>query len=288
MSMIASLTRGRFFLRLTMCLAMVFLYAPIVSIIVYSFNESQLVTVWSRFSTKWYAALLQDDQILRAAKISFEVAVLSASGSLVVGTLSGYILSRFKRFRGRMLFSGMVMAPLVMPEIIMGISMLLLFVGMEQVFGWPQRDIQTIVIAHITFSTAFVAVVVQSRLADIDVSLEEAAMDLGARPGEVFFLITLPLMVPALLSGWLLAFSLSLDDLVITAFVSGPGSTTLPMVVFSKVRLGLNPEINALATVIILVVGLISGLGAIKSAFKIFGAEKGGLQLTEEKCASPA
>ncbi len=271
--MIGKMLQGRWLLRTMMVLAMVFLYAPIISIVVYSFNESQLVTVWSRFSTKWYAALIEDQQILRAAKISFEVAMLSATGALVVGTLSGYILTRFTKFRGRMLFSGMVMAPLVMPEIIMGISMLLLFVGMEQLFGWPQRDIQTIVIAHITFSTAFVAVVVQSRLATIDVSVEEAAMDLGARPVQVFFLVTLPLMVPALASGWLLAFSLSLDDLVITAFVSGPGSTTLPMVIFSKVRLGLNPEINALATIIILVIGLISGITAFKTAFKSLGAK---------------
>lgn len=268
MSAIGKALQGRGFLRFMMILAMVFLYAPIISIVVYSFNESQLVTVWSRFSTKWYGALLEDEQILRAAKISLEVAVMSATGSLIVGTLAGYILSRFTRFKGRTLFSGMVMAPLVMPEIIMGISMLLLFVGMEQLFGWPQRDIQTIVIAHITFSTAFVSVVVQSRLQGIDVSVEEAAMDLGARPVTVFFLVTLPLMIPALVSGWLLAFSLSLDDLVITAFVSGPGSTTLPMVIFSKVRLGLNPEINALATVVILVVGAISGIGAFKGALK--------------------
>ena len=271
--MIGKALRGRGFLRFMMVLAMVFLYAPIISIIVYSFNESQLVTVWSRFSTKWYGALIQDEQILRAAKISLEVAIMSATGALMVGTLTGYILTRLTRFKGRTMFSGMVMAPLVMPEIIMGISMLLLFVGMEQLFGWPHRDVQTIVIAHITFSTAFVSVVVQSRLQGIDVSVEEAAMDLGARPVTVFFLITLPLMIPALVSGWLLAFSLSLDDLVITAFVSGPGSTTLPMVIFSKVRLGLNPEINALATVVILFIGLVSGIGAFKGAFKSLGSK---------------
>jgi len=266
--MIGKALQGRGFLRFMMILAMVFLYSPILSIVVYSFNESQLVTVWSGFSTKWYVALINDDQILRAAKISLEVAVMSATGSLVVGTLAGYVLSRFTRFKGRTLFSGMVMAPLVMPEIILGISLLLLFVGMEQLIGWPPRNITTIVISHITFSTAFVSVVVQSRLQGIDVSVEEAAMDLGARPVSVFFLITLPLMVPALLSGWLLAFSLSLDDLVITAFVSGPGSTTLPMVIFSKVRLGLNPEINALATVVILVISLIAVISTIKTSFK--------------------
>lgn len=244
-------------------LALVFLYAPILWIVVYSFNELQLVTVWSRFSTKWYAALLQDDQILRAARISIEVAVLSATGATVLGTMVGYALARFGRFPGRTLFSGMVIAILAIPEIIMAISMLLLFVALESATGWPHRDVQTIVMAHITFSTAFVAVVVQTRVSELDVSLEEAAADLGARPLRVFFLVTLPLIAPALLSGWLLAFSLSLDDLVITSFVSGPGSTTLPMVVFSKVRLGLNPEINALGTLIILVVSLVAALSVL-------------------------
>jgi putrescine transport system permease protein len=248
--------RGAWFLPTSLVLGLIFLYGPIVSVIVYSFNESTLVTVWSRFSTKWYAALFQDDQILSAAELSLGIAIASASGALVVGTLSGYVLARFRRFTGRTLFSGMVLAPLVMPEIIMGISMLLLFVGMQELIGWPARGIQTIIIAHITFTTAFVAVVVQSRLTDTDISVEEAAMDLGAKPVQVFFLITLPLMAPALVAGWLLAFSLSLDDLVTTSFVSGPGSTTLPQLIFSKVKLGLNPEINALATVVITLVSI--------------------------------
>ena len=260
------MSRGNWFLPTALVLGLIFLYGPIVSVIVYSFNESTLVTVWSGFSTKWYDALFRDDQILNAAELSLGIAVAAATGALVVGTLSGYVLARFRRFAGRTLFSGMVMAPLVMPEIIMGISMLLLFVGLQEMIGWPARGVQTIVIAHITFTAAFVAVVVQSRLVDTDISVEEAAMDLGARPVQVFFLITLPLMAPALLAGWLLAFSLSLDDLVTTSFVSGPGSTTLPMLIFSKVKLGLNPEINALATVVITVVSIATFVAALYQA----------------------
>jgi putrescine transport system permease protein len=251
------------FLPTALVLGLVFLYGPIVSVIVYSFNESTLVTVWAGFSTKWYVALFQDEAILNAAELSLIIAVASATGALVIGTLSGYVLARFRRFFGRTLFAGMVMAPLVMPEIIMGISMLLLFVGLQDAIGWPARGMQTIIIAHITFTTAFVAVIVQSRLVDTDISVEEAAMDLGARPVQVFFLITLPLMAPALIAGWLLAFSLSLDDLVTTSFVSGPGATTLPQLIFSKVKLGLNPEINALATVVITLVSIATFIAAI-------------------------
>jgi putrescine transport system permease protein len=250
------MTRTNWFLPTALVLGLIFLYGPIISVVVYSFNESTLVTVWSHVSVKWYEALFQDEQILHAAELSFGIALASATGALVVGTLSGYALARFRRFTGRTLFSGMVLAPLVMPEIIMGISMLLLFVGLQDLIGWPARGAQTIIIAHITFTAAFVAVVVQSRLTDTDLSVEEAAMDLGARPIQVFFLITLPLMAPALAAGWLLAFSLSLDDLVTTSFVSGPGSTTLPQLIFSKVKLGLNPEINALATVVITLVSI--------------------------------
>ncbi|MGB8841144.1 MAG: ABC transporter permease subunit [Aliidongia sp.] len=257
------MTRANWFLPTALVLGLIFLYGPIVSVVVYSFNESTLVTVWSHFSVKWYEALFQDEQILHAAELSFGIALASATGALVVGTLSGYALARFRRFAGRTLFSGMVLAPLVMPEIIMGISMLLLFVGLQDLIGWPARGAQTIIIAHITFTAAFVAVVVQSRLTDSDLSIEEAAMDLGARPIQVFFLITLPLMAPALAAGWLLAFSLSLDDLVTTSFVSGPGSTTLPQLIFSKVKLGLNPEINALATVVITLVSIAAFVAAL-------------------------
>ena len=255
--------RGKWFLPTALVLGLLFLYGPIISVIVYSFNESTLVTVWSGFSTKWYQALFHDDQILNAAELSLGIAFASATGALVIGTLSGYVLARFRRFTGRTFFAGMVMAPLVMPEIIMGISMLLLFVGLQGLIGWPARGVETIIIAHITFTTAFVAVVVQSRLVDSDISIEEAAMDLGARPVQVFFLITLPLMAPALVAGWLLAFSLSLDDLVTPSFVSGPGSTTLPQLIFSKVKLGLNPEINALATVVITIVSMATFAAAL-------------------------
>jgi putrescine transport system permease protein len=234
-----------------------FLYLPIVLLVVFSFNESRLVTVWGGFSTKWYGELFRNQQILGAAWLSFKIAAMNATGATVLGTLAGLALARFGRFRGRPLLTGLATAPLVMPEVITGLSLLLLFVAMEQAIGWPAgRGITTITIAHITFSMAYVTVVVQSRLATLDQSLEEAAMDLGARPAKVFFLITLPIILPAILAGWLLAFTLSWDDLVITSFVTGPGSSTLPVVIFSKVRLGVSPDINALATLLILVVAL--------------------------------
>ncbi|KAA0576928.1 ABC transporter permease subunit [Azospirillum sp. B21] len=232
-----------------------FLYVPIALLIVYSFNESRLVTVWSGFSTKWYGELIHNDTLLDAALLSFQVAAVSATLSVLLGTCAGLALVRFGRFRGRTLFGGMITAPLVMPEVITGLSLLLLFVAMEQWLGWPDgRGITTITIAHTTFTMSYVAVVIQSRLAGMDGSLEEAAMDLGARPAKVFFVITLPLIAPALVAGWLLAFTLSLDDVVVASFVSGPGSTTLPMVIFSSVKFGISPQINALATLMVLVV----------------------------------
>ena len=233
------------------------LYIPIISLVVYSFNASRLVTVWGGFSTKWYGELLRNQQILDAAWLSLKVAAITATIAVALGTLAGMVLARFGPFRGRTLFSGMTTAPLVMPEVITGLSLLLLFVTMEQLIGWPAgRGATTIIIAHITFTMAFVTVIVQSRLSQMDESLEEAALDLGAKPAKVFFLVTLPIIFPALLSGWLLAFTLSLDDLVIASFVAGPGSSTLPMVVFSKVRLGVSPDINALATILIAVVAI--------------------------------
>jgi putrescine transport system permease protein len=245
------------FLPIASALGFAFLYAPIISLVVFSFNESKLVTVWSGFSTKWYAELFNDPQILNAAWLSFQIAAISATIALVLGTLAAVALVRFRRFRGRTAFSGMVSAPLVMPDVITGLSLLLLFVAMESLLGWPAgRGIVTIIIAHSTFCMAYVCVVVQARLSDFDRSLEEAAMDLGASPVRVFFDITLPIIAPALISGWLLAFTLSLDDLVIASFVSGPGSSTLPMVIFSKVRLGVSPDVNALATIIIGIVAL--------------------------------
>lgn len=237
---------------------LIFLYVPILSMVVFSFNNSRLVTVWDRINSptlRWYGALMSNGQILSAAWLSIKIAVISASIAVVLGTLAGVALARYGVFRGRALLVGMTTAPLVMPEVITGLSLLLLFVALEQTIGWPRGGgAVTITLAHITFSMAYVTVVVQSRLAGFDRSLEEAAMDLGARPGKVFFRITLPLILPALVSGWLLAFTLSWDDLVISQFVAGPGSSTLPMVIFSKVRLGVSPDVNALATIMVSIV----------------------------------
>ena len=233
-------------------LGFLFLYAPIIALVVFSFNANRLVTVWSGFSLKSYSDLWGDAQLLPAAFLSLQIAAISATIALVLGTLCAYALVRFRRFRGKTVLQATVSAPLVMPDVITGLALLLLFVAMQALIGWPAgRGVLTIVIAHATFCTAYVTVVVQSRLTDLDLSLEEAAMDLGATPVRVFFDITLPIIAPALISGWLLAFTLSLDDLVIASFVSGPGSSTLPMVIFSKIRLGVAPEVNALATIII-------------------------------------
>jgi putrescine transport system permease protein len=249
--------RRSFLVTTLMALGFAFLYIPILSMIVYSFNESRLVTVWAGFSTKWYVELFQNEQIINAAKLSLRIAAVNATGAVILGTLAGFALSRFRRFKGRTLMTGMTTAPLVMPEVITGLSLLLLFVAMEHAFGWPAgRGVTTITIAHITFSMAYVTVVIQSRLSTLDESLEEAAMDLGARPWKVFMVITLPIIFPAILAGWLLAFTLSWDDLVITSFVSGPGSSTLPLVIFSKVRLGVSPDINALATIMVTLVAI--------------------------------
>jgi putrescine transport system permease protein len=244
--------------RTFLVLGLVFLYVPILSMVVFSFNNSRLVTVWDSANSptlKWYGALVSNEQILSAAWLSIQIAVVAATGAVVLGTLAGVALVRFGAFRGRALLAGMTTAPLVMPEVITGLSLLLLFVAAEQAIGWPKGGgAVTITLAHITFCMAYVTVVVQSRLVGFDESLEEAAMDLGARPATVFFRVTLPLIVPALVSGWLLAFTLSWDDLVISQFVAGPGSSTLPMVIFSKVRLGVSPDVNALATILVLIV----------------------------------
>jgi len=245
-------------LRLLLALGYLFLYAPIASLIIYSFNASRLVTVWAGFSTRWYGELLRNDAIKGAAWISLEIAVAAATGAVVLGTAAGFALARYRRFRGRRLFAFMVTAPLVMPEVMTGLALLLLFVALEGWIGWPEgRGIDTIILAHITFCLTFVAVIVQARLAAFDRSLEEAALDLGARPWKVFLVITLPLIAPALGTGWLLSFTLSLDDLVITSFAAGPSSSTLPMVIFSSVRLGVSPQINALATIFVSLVALL-------------------------------
>lgn len=238
-------------------LGFVFLYVPILSLVIYSFNESRLVTVWSGFSLKWYGELFADRQLMDAVWISLRVAFQTAWAAVAIGTMAAMLLVRFRRFHGKTVFGAMITAPLVMPEVITGLSLLLLFVHIGELLGTPiMRGMGTIWIAHTTFATAFVTVVVASRLTEMDRSLEEAAMDLGANRLKVFFVITLPLIVPALVAGWLLAFTLSLDDLVIASFVSGPASTTLPMKVFSSVRMGVSPKINALATLWIAAVSL--------------------------------
>lgn len=233
-----------------------FLYIPILSLMVFSFNDSAMVTTWSGFSFRWYGQLLQDDALLSAAWLSLRIALLTATAAAIIGTWAGYVLARMRRFRGFALYVGMLSAPLVIPEVVLGISLLLMFVELRGLMGWPaENGMFTIWIGHVTLCMAFVAVVIQSRVRDLDRSLEEAALDLGATPLHVFFTITLPLIAPAVVSGWLLAFTLSLDDVVVSSFLSGPGSTTLPMEVFSRVRLGLKPEVNALATLFILAVG---------------------------------
>ncbi|MCA3572632.1 MAG: ABC transporter permease subunit [Aestuariivirga sp.] len=257
------MNRRPVFLISCLCFGFAFFYIPILSLIVFSFNKSRLATVWGGFSTQWYAKLLDNDQVIKAAVLSLQIAVTTATFATVLGTMAGIALARFQRFRGRAGLSGLVTAPLVMPEVITGISLLMLFIYMAEWIGWPgSRGFTTITIAHITFSMTYVAVIVQSRLTSMDLSLEEAAMDLGARPWRVLVDVTLPVIAPALLSGWLLAFTISLDDVVITSFTSGPGSTTLPIYIWSKVKLGVTPDINALATVIILTVGIGVALAA--------------------------
>lgn len=251
------MTRHSRFIVSVLAFGYAFLYIPLVLVIVYSFNDSRIATVWGGFSTRWYGELFRNEQILDAALLSLRVALTSATFATLLGTMAGLVLARFGRFKGRTLFSGMITSPMVMPEVITGLSLLLLFVTLQQITGWPgQRGFSTITIAHTTFSMAYVAVIVQSRLLAMDESLEEAAMDLGGRPLRVVFDITLPLIAPAMIAGWLLAFTLSLDDLVIASFVSGPGSSTLPMYIFSKVKLGVSPDINALATLIIVTICL--------------------------------
>ncbi len=250
------------FLKIMLLLGLAFLYIPLVMLVIYSFNDSKLVTVWGGFSTKWYAKLLENDQILSAAWLSLKIALVSSFAAVALGTMAGYALARIKRFRGSTLFAGMVSAPMVMPDVITGLSMLLLIIqvqGLIQQMGgnpeWLDRGFFTIFLGHTTLCMAYITVVIRSRLMELDQSLEEAAMDLGARPLKIFFLITLPLIAPAIASGFLLGVTLSLDDLVITSFLSGPGSSTLPQVIFSKIKLGLDPQMNVLATIMIGIVG---------------------------------
>jgi putrescine transport system permease protein len=247
--------RTPLFLISALCFGIAVLYVPILVLIGYSFNASPLVNVWGGFSTAWYGTLWHNSELLRAALLSLEVAVSASTGAMILGTLAAIALVRFARFPGRLLLTGMVNAPLVMPEIITGITQLLLFVSMMQLLSWPHRGFTTIVISHVTFCTAYVTITVQARLQSADRSLEEAAQDLGASPARAFLEITLPIIAPAIISSWLLCFTLSLDDLVISSFVSGPGASTLPMVIYSKVKFGVTPDINALASLIVCAVG---------------------------------
>ena len=240
---------------------LLFIYLPMLILVIYSFNASKLVTVWGGWSLKWYTGLLDNTQLMGSVMRSLEIALYTAIAAVALGTLAAFVLTRISHFKGRTLFGGLVTAPLVMPEVITGLSLLLLFVAMAQMIGWPQeRGIVTIWIAHTTFCAAYVAVVVSARLRELDLSIEEAAMDLGAKPWKVFFLITIPMIAPSLAAGAMMSFALSLDDLVLASFVSGPGSTTLPMEVFSAVRLGVKPEINAVASLILLAVSLVTFL----------------------------
>jgi putrescine transport system permease protein len=268
------------FLLTVLCFGFAFLYIPILSMIVYSFNGSRLATVWGGFSTKWYVSLMSNDKVIEALILSVQIALLSATVATILGTMAGIALVRFTKFRGRTLFSGLVTAPLIMPEVITGISMLIFFIMMADWIGWPgQRGFTTITLAHITFSMVFVTTIVQARMLQADRAIEEAAMDLGSRPWQVMFDITLPVISPAILSGWLLAFTISLDDVVITAFTTGPGATTLPLLIWSKVRLGVTPDINALATLMVLTVGL----GVVLAGIILNRAQK--RRLAEERLA---
>ncbi len=272
--------RSRFLFTVT-CFGMAFLYVPMIMLIAYSFNYSKIVPVWGGFSTRWYTVLFESEVVWKSVILSLKIATVNAFFATILGTLAGLALVRFGRFKGRTLFSGMITAPLVMPEVITGLSLLLMFITLKELFGWPdERGFTTITIAHITFSMAFVAVIIQSRLAGMAQDLEEAAQDLGAKPFRVLTDITLPLLAPGMLAGWLLSFTLSLDDLIIASFVSGPGAVTLPMLIYSRVRVGLRPDINALATIIILVVAI----GVLLAAWIMFRQQK--QRLLEQQMSS--
>jgi len=260
----------RWFGRGWLSLGYLFLYIPIVVLVVFSFNSSRQDMVWSGFSLQWYAALMNDQEIISGFGLSLRIALLTACGSVILGTFAAFVLDRYQRFTGRTLFTGMVSAPLVMPEVIIGLSLLLMLVSVQKMFGFPERGLVTIWLGHTLLGMAYATVVVQSRLQEMNKSLEEAAMDLGCRPFQVFFLVTLPNIKEALGSAWLLTFTLSLDDVVLSAFLSGPGSSTMPIVIFSRARLGLDPRVNAVAALTILVVSI----GVIASSLYIARAER--------------
>jgi putrescine transport system permease protein len=261
---------NRWFARGWLAAGFVFLYLPIVALVLYSFNDSPLPNVWRGFTLKWYAALASDREIQAGLWLSLKIAFLTACGSVVLGTMAAFALVRYRRFRGRTLFSGMVNAPLVMPEVVVGLSLLLMLVSVQRAIGFPERGMMTIWLGHLLLGMAYAAVIVQSRLLDLNPALEEAAMDLGAKPSQVFWLVTLPMISQSLLSAWLLTFTISLDDVVLSAFLSGPGATTMPLVIFSRARLGLNPSVNAVATLIVLVVAI----GVLVASWMIARAER--------------
>lgn len=261
---------NRWFGRGWLALGFLFLYLPIVALVVYSFNDSPVPNVWRGFTLKWYEALLRDSEMLTGLWLSLKIAFLTACGSVVLGTLAAFALVKYKRFTGRTLFSGMVNAPLVMPEVVVGLSLLLMLVSVQRAIGFPERGLTTIWLGHLLLGMAYAAVIIQSRLQDLNPQLEEAAMDLGARPSQVFWLVTLPMIAQSLVSAWLLTFTISLDDVVISAFLSGPGSTTMPLVIFSRARLGLNPTVNAMATVIVVIVAI----GVVAASYLIARAER--------------
>ncbi len=259
------------FLITMLCFGFAFFYIPILSMIVYSFNASKLATVWGGFSVKWYISLFSNKAVMNALFLSLKIALISATMATILGTMAGIALARFRKFKGRVLFSGLITAPLVMPDVITGISSLMFFILMAQWIGWPaQRGFETVTLAHITFSLVYVTTIVHSRLVSADLAIEEAAMDLGSKPWQVLRDVTLPVISPAILSGWLLAFTISLDEVVITSFTTGPGNTTLPLLIWSKVKLGVSPDINALATIIVVVVGI----GVVIAGFVMNRAEK--------------
>jgi putrescine transport system permease protein len=271
---------NRWFGRSWLVLGFLFLYVPIVSLVVYSFNDSPIPNVWRGFTLRWYAELLQDEEMIAGVWLSLKIAFLTACGSVVLGTLAAFALVKYRRFRGRTVFSGMVNAPLVMPEVVVGLSLLLMLVSIQRMVGFPERGVMTIWLGHLLLGLAYATVVIQARLQTLNPQLEEAAMDLGARPGQVFWLVTLPLIAQSLVSAWLLTFTISFDDVVITAFLSGPGSTTMPLVIFSRARLGLDPSVYAMATVIVVVVAV----GVVAATYLIARTER--QRLLEMKAAS--
>ena len=263
-------TIGRWFGRGWLSAGYVFLYLPIVALVIYSFNDSAIPNVWRGFTLKWYAQLAHDAELINGLVLSLKIAVLTAFGSVVLGTLAAFALVKYRRFRGRTLFSGMVNAPLVMPEVVVGLSLLLMLVSLQRTLGFPERGLGTIWLGHLLLGMAYATVVVQARLQDLNPQLEEAAMDLGARPAQVFWLVTLPMIAQSLVSAWLLTFTLSLDDVVLSAFLSGPGATTLPLVIFSRARLGLNPSVNAVAAITVAIVAI----GVLAASYLIARAER--------------